>query len=137
VDEHGQRTPARPGAFAVTGVYVAVALLLVQGVMSVLQGVAAVAHDEIFVQVGDYAYKFSLTAWGWTQLVLGVLMFATGLGLLRGSAWARIAGIVLVSLNIIEAFLFIPYQPGWAVVVIAIGAFLLWSLCLAGNDELR
>ena len=138
MSQYGQdrpRTDVDP--LAVTGVYVAVALLLVQGVLSVLEGVAAIAGDHVYVVIHTYTYKFDLTAWGWTQLVLGVVMSGTGLGLLRNMAWARATGIALASLNVITNFMFLPYQPLWSITLIGISVFLIWSLCTATADDLR
>lgn len=132
---NGPRPEVNP--LAVTGVYVAVALLLVQGVLSVLEGIAAIAKDQVYVAIGDYAYKFDLTAWGWIKLVLGVAMFLTGLGLLSRALWARVAGIVLASLSVILNFMFLPYQPWWSITLIAIGVFLIWSLGTSDADGLR
>jgi hypothetical protein len=121
----------------VTGAYVAVVLLLVQGVLSVLEGVSSLADDRVYVQVVHYAFRFDLTAWGWIQLIVGVLLFVAGLGLLRGALWALVTALMLASLNIILNFMFLPYQPVWSLVQIGIGVFVIWSLCTSAMDAQR
>lgn len=121
----------------VTGAYLAVVLLLVHGVLSILEGVSALANDRVYVQVVHYAFRFDLTAWGWIQLIIGVLLILAGLGLLRGALWALVTALMLASLSIIVNFMFLPYQPVWSVIQIGIGAFIIWSLCTAAMDAQR
>ncbi|GAA2278402.1 hypothetical protein GCM10010145_63390 [Streptomyces ruber] len=119
---------SKGSALATGGTAFAGVLMLISGVLSVLNGIAGIASDTVYAFIGDYVYEFSLTAWGWIHLVLGVLVAATGLGLLKGASWARVVGVVLAALYVVEYFLFLPYAPVWSVVSIAIGVFVIWSL---------
>jgi hypothetical protein len=103
-------------------------LLLVLGILSILQGIVGISENDVYARVGDYVYEFDLTSWGWTHLALGIVATLTGYGLLSGAKWARVIGIALASLAIIANFMFLPYQPVWSIVNIAIGVFIIWSL---------
>ncbi|WP_086827661.1 hypothetical protein [Streptomyces sp. NRRL B-24572] len=104
-------------------------VLSILGVLGIFQGIAAVAEDDVYARVGDYVFKFDLTAWGWIHIVLGILAFIVGLGLLKGANWARGAGIFIAALTILANFMWLPYTPGWAVVLIGVGVFIIWALC--------
>lgn len=116
-------------AWAAGGVMFAGVLLLVDGVLGVLKGIAAIAEDDVYSRIGDYVFEFNLTAWGWIHLVLGVILAVTGWGILMGAAWARALGVALASLGIIADFIWLPYQPIWALVSIGIAVFVIWALC--------
>ncbi|XIE79187.1 hypothetical protein AB6O49_16355 [Streptomyces sp. SBR177] len=103
-------------------------LMLVTGVIDILQGIAGIAEDDIYTRVGDYVFKFDLTSWGWIHLCLGVVIAIAGGGILSGAEWGRIAGIALASLNIVAQFLFLPYQPWWALFSMAVSVFIVWAL---------
>ncbi|MFI6082954.1 hypothetical protein ACIBBB_18575 [Streptomyces sp. NPDC051217] len=103
-------------------------LLLVDGVLAVLNGVVAIARDNVFTLRGSYTYQFTLTSWGWIHLVVGVLLILTGLGILRRAPWARVIGVGMAAISVVANFMWLPYQPVWAVVTIAIGVFVIWSL---------
>ncbi|MFE9622063.1 hypothetical protein [Streptomyces sp. NPDC006527] len=103
-------------------------LMLCGGILAVLQGIAALAGDDVYARVGAYLYGLNLAGWGWIHLVLGVLAATTGAGLLKGAGRARSAGILLASLSLVAQFLFLPYEPLWSVVVIAIDVFVLRAL---------
>ncbi|MFH8794108.1 hypothetical protein [Streptomyces sp. NPDC017941] len=104
-------------------------LMLVNGVLGVLAGIAGIAEDDVYARIGDYVYKFNLTAWGWIHLVLGLLIAVTGAGILKGADWARGAGVALAALGMVAQFLWLPYTPLWALVSLALGAFVIWALC--------
>ncbi|MFJ9025217.1 hypothetical protein ACIRPU_35400 [Streptomyces sp. NPDC102259] len=122
--------PPRPAAHdsRAGGVVFAGVLLLCSGVLAVLQGIAALAEDDVYARVGSYAYELDLTGWGWIHLVLGVVAAATGAALLKGMTWARFAGIFLAALSLVTQFLFLPYEPLWSIVVMAIDVFVIWAL---------
>ncbi|WP_372511146.1 DUF7144 family membrane protein [Streptomyces cylindrosporus] len=103
-------------------------LMLCNGVLAVLQGIAAIADDDVYARIGTYVYELNLTGWGWIHVILGALVAATGYGVLKGAAWARFAGILLASLSLIAQFLFLPYAPVWSVIMMAIDVFVIWAL---------
>ncbi|MFJ9425023.1 hypothetical protein [Streptomyces sp. NPDC101249] len=124
------RQHARHGAggWVTGGVVFAGVLMLCSGILAVLQGIAAIASDDVYGRVGTYVYELNLTGWGWIHVILGALVAVTGLGVLKGAAWARFLGIFLVSLSLIAQFLFLPYLPVWSVVMMAIDVFVIWAL---------
>ncbi|MGW0174404.1 DUF7144 family membrane protein [Rhodococcus sp. NPDC003322] len=112
-----------------TGTSIGAAILLVTvGVIQVLQGIAAVAEDEMFVVGIDYVYKFDLTTWGWVHIVLGAIVALVGLALFTGATWARVAAIVVAAISIIANFLWIPYYPWWSILIIAIDIVVIWAV---------
>ncbi|MFD0315938.1 DUF7144 family membrane protein [Streptomyces flavalbus] len=128
---HPTPPPSAPGSsgWAAGGTLFAGVLLFVEGVLGILQGIAGIAKDDVYAAIGDYVFEFNLTAWGWIHLILGVILVIVGWGLLSGPAdWARASGIALAALSIVVNFLYLPYQPWWALIGIAIGTFVIWSL---------
>ncbi|MBW3707658.1 hypothetical protein DTB58_27620 [Streptomyces griseus] len=120
----GSGSPWAAGGTVFAGV-----LLFVDGVLGVLKGIAGIASNDVYTRINDYVFKFSVTSWGWIHLVLGVILILVGWGILSGAAWARAAGVVLASLNLIANFMWLPYTPVWAIVTIAIDVFVIWALC--------
>ncbi|MGW7204226.1 DUF7144 family membrane protein [Streptomyces sp. NPDC054837] len=122
--------PAGSG-FVTGGLVFAGVLMLVNGVMAVLQGISALAEDDVYNRVGDYVYKISLTGWGVIMLVLGVVLLAVGYGVLKGAWWARMTGIFLASMSMVLHFLFLPYSPVWSVIMVGVDFFVIWALATA------
>ncbi|WP_328943815.1 hypothetical protein OG259_21960 [Streptomyces sp. NBC_00250] len=123
-----RRQNSSSAAWASGGTLFAGVLMLVTGFMDVFQGIAGIAEDDVYTRVGDYVFKFNLTTWGWIHLILGIVLAIAGFGILKGAEWGRVAGIALASLNILLQFLFLPYQPAWALFAMAISVFVIWAL---------
>lgn len=122
------------GGWVAGGVMFAAVLLLCSGILAVLQGIAAVAEDDVYTRVGSYVFEFDLTSWGWIHIVVGALVAVTGGALLKGMTWARFAGLFFASLSLIAQFLFLPYAPFWSILMIGIDVFVLWALATSLDD---
>ncbi|MGW0825095.1 DUF7144 family membrane protein [Streptomyces sp. NPDC002845] len=127
-------TRPKGASWATGGTVFAGVLMLVSGIIGILNGIAGIAADDVYEPIGDYVFKFSLTAWGWIHLVVGLLVAATGWGILQAKDWARAVGLTLAALYLIEYFLFLPFAPVWSVISIAIAVFVMWSLATAPTD---
>ncbi|MFE6071756.1 hypothetical protein [Streptomyces sp. NPDC056525] len=113
---------------AAGGTLFAGVLMVVIGILDILQGIVAIAKDDVYARVGDYVFEFNLTSWGWTHVVLGILVGVAGAGILMGSEWGRMGGITLAVLNTVAQFLFLPYHPWWALFSMAISIIVIWAL---------
>jgi hypothetical protein len=110
-------------------------LIATVSIFQILEGIAAIAKDDVYVRGINYAYEFDVTSWGWIHLVIGVIGLVTGIGILAGQTWGRLVGVFVAILGTLANFAFIPYYPVWSIVVIAFWVFTLWALCSQlGND---
>ena len=107
---------------------VAAALLFVAGLVAVFQGISALANDDLFVVGAEYVYKFDLTTWGWIHLIIGILAIIVAGWLAVGADWARISAIIIASISIIAQFLWLPYYPLWAILIIALDLVVIWAV---------
>lgn len=114
--------------WAVGGAIFAAVLMMVTGAFQIIAGLTAVIKDNFFVTTPNYLLTFDISGWGWIHLAFGALLVVVGAAVLRGLPWARGVAIGLVALSAIANFLFLPYYPLWAIVVIAIDVFVIWSL---------
>jgi hypothetical protein len=117
---------ARP--WAAGGSLFAAMMLVIIGCFQVLMGIEAIAKDKFFVVTPNYVYDLDTTAWGWIHLGIGALAILTGVFLFGDATWARLLGIVIVSLSAIANFFFIPYYPLWSLLIIAMDIYVIWAL---------
>jgi hypothetical protein len=103
-------------------------LLAVVSVFQVLQGIAAIANDTVFVRGLSYTWEFDVTAWGWIHLIIGILTAVVGVAVLRGVTWGWILGIVLTGLSALTNFVYLPHYPWWAITIIALDVLIIWAL---------
>ena len=103
-------------------------LLIVTALLDILQGMSAIANDDLYAKGSDYLYKFDMTTWGWVHLVLGVIALGIAIGILRRTGWGQLGGMIVASLGILTNFAALPHYPLWALIVIAFYALVIWSL---------
>jgi hypothetical protein len=110
------------------GTILAATLMILSGLWSFFVGLTAIIKQSFYVATPNNVYQFSVHGWGWVHLILGVVLFAAGVCVLLGQTWAKALGIVLAVFSGIAYFLFLPYYPLWAIIVIAIDVFIVWAL---------
>ena len=119
---------------AVAGSMFASVMLMIVGAFQFFAGLAAIVNDETFVIGQEYIFKFDTTAWGWIHMLIGVILFLAGLGVIQGAVWARTIGVIFAALSAIANFMWLPYQPWWSVIIIVLDVFIIWSLTAHGRD---
>ena len=103
-------------------------VLAVSAGFQILEGISAIAKDDVFVASVDYVFAFDITTWGWINLVFGVIGLLTGIGILTRQGWAWLVGILIAGLSMIGNFAYLPYFPIWGFTVIAIDVVVVWAL---------
>ena len=116
-------------------------LLGLAGAFNVIEGIAALAKDEVFAVRKGQLLVFDYTTWGWIMLLLGVAMILVALGLNGARGWARITALILVGLHALAQIGFISAQPLWSLLVIGLDVVVIyaltvrWDEAVAGLDE--
>lgn len=103
-------------------------LMLLGGLWMVIIAIVALTHGLVFSAAPAYTFRYNIVGWGWLELALGVVVFAAGMSVFLGMAWARQVGAFLAVLSAIANFAFIPYQPLWSILMVALDAFIIWAL---------
>jgi hypothetical protein len=127
-DTRAQAAHVQPSGAVIGWTAFAAVVMMVSGLWSFLEGLAAIIRGSFFIQLPTYAYEISIRSWGWIHLALGIVVFLAGAYLLTGSTWARVVGVVLAVFSLIANFMYIPYSPVWSIVVIALDVFVIWAL---------
>src|SRR6478609_3450429 len=123
-----------PSGLALGVTTTAAMLLIIAGVCSVMQGIVALATNEFFVVTQNWLFKFDTTTWGWIHILVGIVALLAGVGLFFGAVWARTVGVIIAVLSAVVNFLWLPWYPVWAVVIIVFDVFVIWALTAHGRD---
>ena len=114
----------------------AATFMMIAGVVQALQGIVALANDEFYVVGRKYTFQFDVTAWGWIQLLLGIVVAVVGVFLFMGRTWARWTALVVVAVSMIANFAWVPYYPVWGIIVLAIDGAVIWALTVDTSVQL-
>ena len=109
-------------------------MLVMIGIFDVIQGLVALFNDDFFVVTEEWVFQFDITTWGWIQLILGVVLLASGIGIFSGNVAARTVGVIVAGLAAIANFAWLPYYPLWSILVIAVCIAVIWALTAHGRD---
>ena len=135
MESRAEVQPTQPVTGWVVLMYLAGGMLVLIGVIQVLTGVIALVRDQVYaVRPDRLLVDVSYGVWGWTHIVLGVLLIALGYAVLAAKRWARFTAAGLAAARAIVNFLFLPAYPVWAVIVIALDLIVVYALLVHGGE---
>jgi hypothetical protein len=129
-----QQSNLEHSAWAVGWSAFASIMLIMAGIFHAMAGLVALFDDTFYVVGQKWVFEFDVTAWGWIHLIGGILVVLAGFGILSGNVAARTVGVVVAALSAIVNFAWLPYQPVWSVVMIAVAVAVIWALTAHGRD---
>jgi hypothetical protein len=110
-------------------------MMVMVGTFHAIQGLVAIFQDQYYlVGKNGLTVHMDYTAWGWTHLILGVVVFAAGLALFTGQMWARVVGVTLLAISAIVNFGFMAAYPWWSAIIITLDVFAIWALVVHGRE---
>jgi hypothetical protein len=110
-------------------------MMFLVGSFQVVQGLVAIFDDGYYAVTADaLVINVDYTAWGWTHVLLGLLAFAVGVGLLAGNIAARIVAVLLAGISAIVNLAFIEAYPIWSAVIITIDVLVIYSVTVHGRE---
>jgi hypothetical protein len=132
--QNNSRTQPPPSGLAIGVTVTAAVILILGGVLHAMQGVVGLANNEFYVTTQNWIFKFDATTWGWVHILVGLLAIGTGIGLFYGAVWARTLGVIVAAVSVFANFVWLPYYPVWAILIIAFDFFVIWALTAHGRD---
>ena len=112
----------------------AAVMLMMVGVFHAMAGLVALFDDTYYVVGREWIFEFDVTAWGWIHLIGGALLVMSGFGIYSGNVAARTVGVIAAALSAIANFAWLPYQPVWSSIMIAVAVAVVWALTVHGRD---
>jgi hypothetical protein len=132
-ERQDMRTGRTPSAW-VGWVVFAGTMAVIVGVFNVIQGLVALFDDQYFVVARGELLLLDFTAWGWIHLLVGVVMLLVGFGIIRGSPWGLVAGVVLAGVQAILQLGFLAAYPVWSILIIALDVVVIYALIVHGRE---
>lgn len=104
----------------------ATVILAIAGVLSVIDGIAAIGGDERFNT--DQLLFESLTGWGIAYLIVGLLQIYAAIELHARTSRGLILAITMASISGIAHFISIGAYPIWSVTVMILNFAVIFAL---------
>ena len=137
IDYRATRSTGISGSVVGGYVFAGVVMIMI-GSFQAIAGLAGIFEDEFYTVTPNYIFEVDTTTWGWIHLILGLVVAFAGYALFAGKTWARVIGVTLAVLSAIVNFIFIPYYPFWAIMIISLDIWVIWALTrhVSSADEL-
>jgi hypothetical protein len=112
-------------------------IMVVVGAFSAVEGVIALVTPDTYVTFQGAVLAIDLAVWAWVHIILGMLVFLSGLGLLRNaeSEWARVAGVTVVGLSMLMQLGWLSAAPIWSIIMIVLDLLVLRALVVIGGER--
>lgn len=104
------------------------AVMLTNAILTFFVGIFALTANELVVAGPGYEYTFRFSAWGWVNLFTAIGLAAVAIMLFVSATGARTAAVIVSCVSIVVSFLWMPYYPVGAVVLIAVDLVVIWGV---------
>ena len=127
VDSRGMPTRSYTTHRRVASTSFAAVLLIIVGALHIVQGLSALLSEGDYTTAKGYFLGSDGSKWGWAHLALGIAAVAAGVALRQRADWARGVAVIVATLSMFAAFLWLPYSPVGAIVILALDFFVMWA----------
>ncbi len=105
-------------------------IMVLVGAANAFAGLIALVDPEAATTGTSGVLIADISAWGFVQLVLGVLVAIAGIGVMAVQTWARGVGIGLAGLNLLAHLGNVDAHPLWSLVIIALDVVIIYALAV-------
>ena len=111
-------------------------ILIFAGVMRGFDAIWAFRFNGTLPEgLQDATFGDSLTTYGWTYLIVGLILVFAGIAVLSRSQFARWIGIVAAAIGGLSAMAWLPYYPIWSLIYIFIAVTVIYALAAHGGRQ--
>ena len=117
----------------------AATIMVLLGVFHAMVGLVALFQEDYFV-VGSSGLMVSVdyTTWGWTHIILGLVVACAGAALTTGAIWARAVAVIVAIISAVINLAFMAAYPFWSVIMITVDILVIYAVTAhGGRDEVN
>ena len=114
-------------------------VMIIAGAFDALLGLTAILlpSNEYLFLTDEAVILLDAAGWGWWHLIIGAAIVLVGIFVLQGATWARMVGVVLVSINAISQMGLLAVQPLWSLIMILLDIIVIFALIVHGREMKR
>jgi hypothetical protein len=110
-------------------------MMIMVGTFQAIEGLVALFDDGFYhVTEGGLVVNVDYNVWGWTHLLLGALLIASGVGVLAGNILARTVAVIIALLSALVNLVFIEAYPIWSILIITVDVLVIYALIVHGRE---
>lgn len=110
-------------------------MMIMLGIFHAFQGLIGLFQNDYYlVGPNGLTIHMNYTAWGWTQLIVGLIVLGAGAGIVTGQMWARVVGTLVALGSAIVNVAFLSAYPIWSTMMITFDVLIIWALTVHGRE---
>lgn len=109
-------------------------MMIVSGFMQIISGLTALLNSEWLIVGQKNLLLLNFTAWGWTHLLIGLVVILAGFYVMHGASWARFIGVVIAATGLIANLAYMNTYPFWAIALVVIDILVIYALTVHGGE---
>ena len=110
-------------------------MMILLGTFQIIEGLVALFDEGYYlVSPRGLVVNVDYNVWGTIHLLLGVLLLATGVGVLSGNLAARTVAVILAGLSALANIIFIEAYPLWSILIITVDVLVIYALTVHGRE---
>jgi hypothetical protein len=110
-------------------------LMIVAGFFQMIAGFVALLKPSLYLATEKHLLLLSYTQWGWTHIIIGLVLALSAGSLFSGRLWGRALAITMATLSAIVNFGFISAYPFWSLLIIAVDIMVIYAVAVYGGDR--
>jgi len=110
------------------------AIMIMIGTFDIIAGLVAIFDDNFLVGAAGKLFVVDATAWGWTTVIIGLIVVGAAVAVFRGHVWGRAIAVVMATLNAVAQLTLIRAYPVWGLLVIMLDVFVIYALIVHGGE---
>ena len=112
-------------------------MLMVVGFLNIIDGLVAITQaNQVEAKItNQLPLTDDVKTWGWIVLIVGIILVLAGFGLLAGSTWARVVGILAASINAIVQLAYLDHNNFWSFTMILVDIIIIYGIAVHCGRE--
>lgn len=104
------------------------------GTFQMIAGLTVLFNSDWLVTTESKLLLLDFSTWGWTYFLLGLTVLLAGFGVMKGSAWARVVGVLIALGSAAANLASVNIYPIWSVITIAVSVLVIFALTVHGDE---
>jgi hypothetical protein len=112
-------------------------VMILSGVFQAIEGLVGIFRQAFYVAAHNSSQVLivnNVHAWGWINLIVGVVVMLAGISLFTGATWARVVAVLLALGSAIVNMLYLPLYPVWSILCIALSVTVIYAVMAHGAE---
>jgi hypothetical protein len=115
-------------------VYFASLMMIIVGVFQAIVGFLTLFNDEYLLITPRNLIFMDATSWGWSHMLMGLLIVFAGYAVMSGKVWGRTLGVIMALVSAVANLSYMTANPFWAMTLVIVDFMVIYALTVHGHE---